>query len=214
VPLSLLARPCFDYVALGHVHRHQVLCDQPYIVYPGSIERVDFSEETEDKGFVLIDLAKNDTRMEFCPLPVRPFCTIRVDLSKAKDPQAQLLKVIAKENIQDAVVRLIYQLRSEQLDQIDNAALQQVLESAHTHTIHAELISQLARPRLPELGTGHHMEPLDALKAYLANQPDLDDIAQDMLDVATALITAQPDLDAEESPTPDFDRAPAQLSLL
>jgi exonuclease SbcD len=45
VPLSLLNRPQFEYVALGHVHKHQNLnpSNDPPIVYPGSIDRVDFS---------------------------------------------------------------------------------------------------------------------------------------------------------------------------
>jgi exonuclease SbcD len=60
LPLSLLTRPCFDYVALGHVHKHQNLnkSNDPPVIYPGSIERVDFSEEKEDKGYVMIDLEK------------------------------------------------------------------------------------------------------------------------------------------------------------
>ncbi|MCU0569682.1 MAG: exonuclease SbcCD subunit D [Oculatellaceae cyanobacterium Prado106] len=203
VPMGLLTRPCFDYVALGHVHRHQILSENPFVVYPGSIERVDFSEESEEKGFVLVEVEPGKTRLEFCPLPVRPFCTLRVDVSEADDPQAALLKAIAHEPIQDTVVRLIYQIRSEQMDQIDSAALHQVLESAHTYTIHAELVSQLARPRLPELGTGTCITPMDALKAYLDNAPQLQDIAQEMQDAAQALLrletqTSLADLEREE----------------
>ena len=36
-----------DYVALGHIHKHQALGaneQHPPIVYPGSIERIDFGE--------------------------------------------------------------------------------------------------------------------------------------------------------------------------
>jgi DNA repair protein SbcD/Mre11 len=224
VPLSLLTRPCFDYVALGHVHRHQVLSEHPYVVYPGSIERVDFSEETEAKGFVMVELAPGNTRMEFCPLPVRKFCTIRVDLSKEKDPQAKLMKAIDTQDIQDAVVRLIYQLRSEQLDQVDNTTLQQVLATAHTYNIHAELVSQLARPRLPELGTGHNLEPLDALKSYIQNQPHLADIATDMVNVAQALLVSSHSNQEEveelvsqeinQANHGSIDNEPAQLRLL
>jgi exonuclease SbcD len=58
IPLSMLTRSEWDYVALGHVHKHQNLNpnNDPPIVYPGSIERVDFSEEEEEKGYVLIEL--------------------------------------------------------------------------------------------------------------------------------------------------------------
>jgi exonuclease SbcD len=188
VPLSLLARPCFDYVALGHVHRHQILAEHPLVVYPGSIERVDFSEEDEEKGFILVSIERGRAQAEFCPLPVRPFRTIRVDLSTAEDPQQTLLAAIQTESIEESVVRLVYQLRSDQLDQIDNAALHKSLSTAHTYTIHPELVSQLARPRLPELGTGATLDPLEALKTYLVHQPYLADLSGEMLLAAQTLL--------------------------
>lgn len=191
VPLSLLSRDCFDYVALGHVHRHQVLCEQPPIVYPGSIERVDFSEEKEDKGFVLVTLAKGQTTFEFCPVPVRAFRTIEVNLSEAEDPYAVLLKALKPDVLQEAVVRLVYHLRSEQLDQIDTTALHQALSPAHSYTIHPEIISQFSRARLPELGSGSNIAPLDALKAYLVNREDLQELEAEMLAVAQSLIAEE-----------------------
>ncbi|GCL41769.1 nuclease SbcCD, D subunit [Dolichospermum planctonicum] len=191
LPLSLLTRSCFDYVALGHVHKHQNLnkSNDPPVIYPGSIERVDFSEEKEDKGYVMIDLEKGKVNWEFCPLPVRIFRTIEVDLSKHDDPQAALLKGIAKYDIQDNVVRLIYKLRSDQLDLIDNSSLHSALKSAHTYTIQAELVSQLAKPRIPELSTSTSIDPMSALKTYLNNREDLKDIAPSMLEAAQNLLT-------------------------
>ncbi|MFM5890170.1 MAG: exonuclease subunit SbcD [Dolichospermum sp.] len=191
LPLSLLTRSCFDYVALGHVHKHQNLnkSNDPPVIYPGSIERVDFSEEKEDKGYVMIELEKGKVNWEFCPLPVRIFRTIEVDLSKHDYPQAALLKGIAKYDIQDNVVRLIYKLRSDQLDLIDNSSLNNALKSAHTYTIQAELVSQLAKPRIPELSTSSSIDPMSALKTYLNNREDLKDIAPSMLEAAQNLLT-------------------------
>ncbi|MFM6246623.1 MAG: exonuclease subunit SbcD [Dolichospermum sp.] len=191
LPLSLLTRSCFDYVALGHVHKHQNLnkSNDPPVIYPGSIERVDFSEEKEDKGYVMIELEKGKVNWEFCPLPVRIFRTIEVDLSKHDYPQAALLKGIAKYDIQDNVVRLIYKLRSDQLDLIDNSSLHNALKSAHTYTIQAELVSQLAKPRIPELSTSSSIDPMSALKTYLNNREDLKDIAPSMLEAAQNLLT-------------------------
>jgi exonuclease SbcD len=190
IPLSMLTRPCFDYVALGHVHRHQNLnkSNDPPVIYPGSIERVDFSEEKEDKGYVLIQLERGRVQWEFCTLPVRTFRTIEVDVSQAADPQAALLKAIAKKEIKEAVVRLIYKLRSEQLDLIDNATIHQALSETHSYTIRPELISQLARPRLPELGVGNSINPVDALKTYLDNREDLKDISAQMMEAAQQLL--------------------------
>ena len=157
-PMALLARTCFDYVALGHVHRHQILCEAPPIVYPGSIERVDFSEEKEEKGYVLVELERGQAKVEFCPLPVRVFRTSEADITETADPQDVLLAAIKSAKIEDAVVRLIYKLHSDQIDLIDNAALGDALASAHTYTIQPVLVSQLARPRLPELGVGGGLE--------------------------------------------------------
>lgn len=193
LPLSLLARPEFDYVALGHVHKHQNLNpnNNPPIVYPGSIERVDFSEEKEDKGYVFVEVQKGEVQWSFCPLPVRSFRTISVDVSQKEDPQGAIVKAIAKKDIRDAVVRLTYKLRPDQLEQVNTAAVQAALETAHTYTIHPELVSQLARPRLPELGAGNHLEPLEALKTYLGNRQDLQDIATEMLDAAQQLASQE-----------------------
>ncbi|NCR41417.1 MAG: exonuclease subunit SbcD [Microcystis aeruginosa W13-11] len=200
VPLSLLNRPQFEYVALGHVHKHQNLnpSNDPPIVYPGSIDRVDFSEEKEDKGYVLIEVAKGEVKWEFCPLPVRPFRSIEVDVSEAENPQKELLKALKKYDIQEAVIRLVYKIRSEQLELINTNQLDEALKPAHSYSIRAELISQLTRPRLPELGVGNQLDPMEALKAYIDNKKDLRDIVDDMLEAAQLLLNQQPEIWLEE----------------
>jgi DNA repair protein SbcD/Mre11 len=196
IPLELLTRPEFDYVALGHVHKHQNLnkSNQPPVIYPGSIERVDFGEEKEDKGYVTIELEKGKADWQFCPLAVRPFYTIELDVATTEDPQKAILKAIAKQKIKDSVVRLIYQIRSEQLELVSISAIHEALKTAHSYTIRPELVSQLARPRLPELGVSSSLDPVDALKAYINNRQDLREIAPDMLEAAYSL------LDREEIP--------------
>ncbi len=242
IPLSFLTRDCFDYVALGHVHRHQNLnqTNDPAVVYPGSIERVDFSEEKEDKGFVMVTIeptaqtaeqpaSKNfETTWEFCPLPVREFRTIKIDVSESEQPQIDIEKAIAKVDITDVVVRLIYQLSPDRVELVNTAALHQALSSAHHYTIQAELISQLSRPRLPELGCSVG-DPMVALSTYLENRPDLESIAKAMIAAANELLASDrlsadlsADLvllDVESSTDPEINRSSAtdpdaQLTLL
>jgi exonuclease SbcD len=191
IPMSLLIRPEFDYVALGHVHKHQNLNpnNQPPVIYPGSIERVDFGEEKEDKGYIYLEVEKGDVNWQFCALPARPFQTINLDVSDKDDPQDFILKAIAKKEIKDRVIRLIYKVRSEQLDLINTNDIHDVLAVAHSYTIRPELVSQLARPRLPELGVGGSLDPLEALKAYLDNRLDLKELGSDMLEAAKNLLS-------------------------
>jgi exonuclease SbcD len=193
IPMSLLIRPEFDYVALGHVHKHQNLNpnNQPPVVYPGSIERVDFGEEKEDKGYIFLEIEKGLVNWQFCPLPARPFRTINLDVSEQEDPQEYILKAIAKKDIKEVVIRLIYKVRSEQLDLINNNEIHDVLSVAHSYTIRPELVSQLARPRLPELGVGGSLDPLEALKTYLDNRLDLKELGPDMLEAAKNLLNGE-----------------------
>ncbi len=190
IPMSMLIRSEFDYVALGHVHKHQNLnpSNDPPVVYPGSIERVDFGEEKEDKGYILLEVQPGKVEWEFCTLPARPFLTIEMDVSESEDPLEAVLDAIAKREIEDKVVRLIYKLRSEQLDLINTNAIDKALQTAHSHSIRPELISQLARPRLPELGVGNTLNPIEALTTYLNNKEYLQDIRKDLIEAATTLL--------------------------
>ena len=55
LPGSLVRDPRLDYVALGHIHKPQDLNKdrQPPVIYPGSIERVDFGELHDNKFFII-----------------------------------------------------------------------------------------------------------------------------------------------------------------
>jgi DNA repair protein SbcD/Mre11 len=196
VPLGMLTRDCFDYVALGHVHRHQNLnkANNPPVVYPGSIERVDFSEEKEEKGYISISLYPGpeaargfQVEWEFCPLPVRPFRTITVDATAAEDPQLVVIKAIEKQEIIGMVVRLVYRIAAAQSELIDTAQLHELLSIAHSYTIQAELVSQLSQPRLPELGSSPH-SPISALTTYLEHRTDLAEIREVMMAAALELV--------------------------
>ncbi|MEK7352974.1 MAG: exonuclease SbcCD subunit D, partial [Chloroflexota bacterium] len=56
IMIGNVANPAFDYIALGHIHKRQVLNEHPPVVYAGSLERVDFGEEADEKGFYVVDI--------------------------------------------------------------------------------------------------------------------------------------------------------------
>jgi exonuclease SbcD len=130
---SILADPTWDYVALGHIHRHQELNlgQHPPIVYCGSVERIDFGEEKEPKGFVVADVARGHAEWQFYPLAARPFVTIRVDVRDEADPMAALLAAIAGRDVAEAVVRVIVQARAEQEGLMRDADIRQALSQAY-----------------------------------------------------------------------------------
>ncbi|WAM30898.1 metallophosphoesterase family protein [Caldicellulosiruptor naganoensis] len=84
VPLSVLLNPKLKFVALGHIHKPQVLhSESPAVVYCGSPDRIDFSEAQDQKGFVVFEIDKNNFWFGFQPVLVRPFYQIIIDLFEA-----------------------------------------------------------------------------------------------------------------------------------
>jgi exonuclease SbcD len=49
-----------QYVALAHIHKYQVLQDNPPILYSGSLYDCDFGEANFDKGFVTLELSSSN----------------------------------------------------------------------------------------------------------------------------------------------------------
>jgi exonuclease SbcD len=86
LPRSIVANQRFDYVAMGHIHKYQVLSQvRPPIVYPGSLERIDFGEQNDKKGFVVVEIDEPSkdgvraVRHEFHEVAARRFLTIKVN---------------------------------------------------------------------------------------------------------------------------------------
>lgn len=93
VQMKYLRSGPWDYVALGHIHKHQALSiSKPPVIYSGSMDRVDFSE-TDNKGFVMIESVGPAIHWEFVNVPVRPMITLHYDVRGKSFPD----KYIAKE---------------------------------------------------------------------------------------------------------------------
>jgi exonuclease SbcD len=131
--LSTLADPRWDYVALGHIHKHQNLThhrdDAPPVVYSGSMERIDFGEEGDPKGFCWVGLQRENTVWDFHPLPARPFVTLRADLRQSADPTQKVIDLIRQHNLQEAVVRVQLQLSVENEARFNEQTIQRELRN-------------------------------------------------------------------------------------
>ena len=181
---SALLDPVWDYIALGHIHYHQDLNrgSYPPIVYSGSIERIDFGEEGDPKGFCWVELERGATSYQFVELPARPFQTIRVDVRGEEDPMPAILEAIAHYDVTGAVVRMIITAAPENEPRIRDREITQALDGcAYVAAIQRD-IDYPARARLgverPEglsetellerylRAKGVSPERIDVLKAY------------------------------------------------
>ena len=192
LPLATLARPAWDYVAMGHIHKPQVLeagPGLPPVVYPGSLDRIDFGEEKDEKGFWVVDLVRGRRpEMERVAVDVRPFRTVRVDLCDVDDCTAGLVEAVKKAACEGAVVRLAYVLQAERAAAIDETAVREALAGAFDVVWRPELVQGAARARHPELAEALTGTPLTALEKYLALKPELAGREEALMTRARALL--------------------------
>lgn len=82
-PFSLdeLRQAGFDYWALGHIHKREVLSDQPPIVYSGNIQGR-HRKESGEKGCYLVELEGQSCAMTFLPLQDIRFETVDVEVKE------------------------------------------------------------------------------------------------------------------------------------
>jgi exonuclease SbcD len=197
VLLSNIALPAFDYVALGHIHQHQVLSENPPVVYAGSLERVDFGEENDDKGFYVVDITPGpkDVRQvsyEFHPVSARRFLTIGVKLDKDEpDPTSTVLAAVwrQRDNIGGAVVRLDIDLPAALEGHLADNDIRDALKDAH----YAVITRNIQRDTRLRLGnrTAEELTPLDALNAWLDTQQVSPDRRKVLLEYGRKLIEAR-----------------------
>jgi len=167
--ISTFTDPVWDFVALGHIHRHQDLNPRgkPPVVYSGSLERIDFGEEDEAKGFCWIELAQGATTWSFIPVAARPFRTIRVDVRRAEEPTEAVRQALQGVDAQGAVVRVVVQLRAEQEALLHERALEAALEGASSVAVMRDVESE-NRIRLGDLAP-ESLSPLQLLERYFQN---------------------------------------------
>ena len=145
-----LALPGIDYVALGHLHRHQNLNPGKYpaIVYSGSIERIDFGERNDEKGYcvVSIDTTKQHKRCKyiFRKLKVRSMIQIDVNLENEANPTEKLLSEIKKVDITGNIIKITYTINYNDKDKVDTQALYNSCNNANYLTI-SKIINKTER---------------------------------------------------------------------
>jgi len=164
LPPSLTRNPAFDYVALGHIHKHQVLNEQPPVIYSGSIERIDFGEEREDKGFVVAEVERGRASWQFVKTDARRFVTVVVDV-RGDDPTAEVLEAIAAHEIEDAVVRIIVHTVAEKEPLIHEDEIRRALTGAFHVAAIVKDVERKVRLRLGDQPI-EEMTPRQMLERY------------------------------------------------
>jgi exonuclease SbcD len=198
VPLAAVADPRWDYVALGHIHRFQNLTagqvGVPPVVYSGSIERIDFGEEADTKGFCWVELARGATRWDFVTFDAiseaedpeyrpRRFVTLKANLTDSDDPTQDVIRLMARYDLRAAVVRLILDLSPETDALLNEAAVRDEGKRRGVFQLLLQkVIAQPARLRLG--GSPEGLTPAELLERYLITKEVLAERRAELLAAA------------------------------
>ena len=107
--LQDLAGRGYQYWALGHVHEHEVLSQDPYVVYPGNIQGRSI-RETGSKGAVLVDVEDGVVRgLRRLILDRARFVYLRVGLddSETLDQALRAVEEALRPEVREADGRLL-----------------------------------------------------------------------------------------------------------
>jgi len=185
---GVVGNPAFDYIALGHIHKQQVLSTTPPVVYSGSLERLDFSEEGDEKGFYIVDIksdketGKRSTNYTFHPVKARRFLTINVDIQPEDiNPTGTIMEAIDRQidNVRDAIVRLHVVLPAACQSLVRDNELRSALKEAYHATIAREVIDD-TRLRIAG-GMAGGLTPMEALQAWMETKNITGERAEELL---------------------------------
>ena len=167
---GLVKNKKLDYVALGHLHKAQDLNEgqHPPVVYPGSIERVDFGEAHDKKFFVIAEVGKGNTSYEWRELTgIRKFIDPPpYTLASDQNVTEKLTKVLpSTREMKDAIVRLTIEYPRDWETLIDDAALREIASEAFEfHLVKRPQME--TRIRIPKDKTVGGMTPEELLDLY------------------------------------------------
>ncbi|MDA3918210.1 MAG: DNA repair exonuclease [Deltaproteobacteria bacterium] len=118
----------YDYWALGHVHKRELISKEPWIVFPGNIQGRHI-KETGAKGATLVTVEGGRIiKVEALELDVLRWAVCQVDLSECE----------TSENVYDVVRQAL----EHELDQVDGKTLVIRLVLTGTCSVHGKLLDQ------------------------------------------------------------------------
>lgn len=122
-----------DFAVFGHVHLHQNMGRQgsTEVIYTGALERIDWGEREDRKGFVAIDV--ENKKWQFIELPCREMLKISVVIEPDEEPTQKILDAIGE--VKDKLVRLEVKLSEGQRIKVEDHKLEEKLRKAFYYEV-------------------------------------------------------------------------------
>ena len=187
LPTALVKDQRLDYVAMGHIHKPQDVNkgQHPPVIYPGSIERIDFGEAKDDKFYIIAEVTRGETKVEWRRIEgTRPFIERRAVIGPSENVTEFLISQLPKD-MSEAIVKLVVEYPRELDTLIDESALRKYAGEAFEFHLVKKPKTE-SRVRIPEGQVVSSMSPLDLLAKYfdaakVSDKDDLQKLAREIL---------------------------------
>jgi exonuclease SbcD len=174
------------------MHKQQTIERPVPVVYPGSLQSIDFGDEGQEKGFYVVELDETAGRgkrlksYEFHPVQTRHFLTIEVD-ADTDNPTATVLQTISQNEIKDTIVRLQIKVSAAKEGLLQESEIRKALKEAYFIAAINREVDREHRSRLASY-PAEGLTPLQALKLYLESKRTPKDRTQVLLEYGERLI--------------------------
>ena len=179
-PAQFFARPEFEYVALGHVHKDQVLIESPPVIYSGSLERVDFGEKDDVKGFYVIEIdpkkSQGNRLISYKKVPVsaRNFREYIINIPKETEFPVNIIEEELNSNeIKDSIARITIESTREHYDSINDPKIKSILANAK-YLVSTEL-KLISEQKINDIQITENLGVIDSFEKYLENFKEIND---------------------------------------
>ncbi len=181
VPVEPTDLPTYAYIALGHIHKPQML-GAPHIRYSGSIERMDRGEEGDQKQVLLVDVARGGLQdIRDVPLDATPFATVTA--TNEDDLQAHANGMPDRGR---TLVSLRLKIRRDQSLRSLQAMARELFPRIYAPTD----VDYSDRPEAPPPGELHERKDVPTtIRSYLAQKLAQDPDSDDLRKLAEELLT-------------------------
>ena len=168
-----------DLAIFGHIHTTQTLHNGKVLV-PGSLERVDFGEVNEDKGFYVFETKTK--KLTFITNSPRPLVKQFIEVPRVEDPTNYIIKNLPS-TLEESIVRIIIKISPELKNKVRLPRIHQALDS----TFYFELFWDTSVTQREVILTDFVLDPLvlfdDFITKKFAQDPNLEQLRQKGLEI-------------------------------
>ncbi|RLG56015.1 MAG: hypothetical protein DRN88_04955 [Candidatus Hydrothermarchaeota archaeon] len=156
--LEPYALPKVNLAIFGHIHLHQSLrTSNAEIVYTGSVERIDWGEFSDAKGFLEVDTSGE---YKFIELPCREMVKLSIEVKEKENPTAKILSLLP--DLKEKLLRLEITLPEGKRKLVDEVEIARKLSEAFYYEIRWNETTE------EKIGFAEYtMEPTELFKSFI-----------------------------------------------